>query len=283
MRQRGGMRWPMMTGSRAQSTWGWTGSSGYCPQAQQVGGCGGAGGLSVYCTHTHLHWNGYRQCGSQKWLARRPCRAPQSAASQAHLPCPNLLHFASNSCPPCLPGLLCSALPACPAVEREKLEAADVRGRRRGGDESDPDYEAVSPSWRAEGSTAAADWPTGTAADRLTSAAAGRQPVGAETHLLPEQLPTILAVMYGLALHLALACCSCLQFEYRPRAPQARRPFGRMLPDGLSPTPTPLAGAAGVHPWDLAAGAEASLADSGSAHPHRYLSLPHTRPLGPVS
>lgn len=51
----------------------------------------------------------------------------------------------------------------------------------------------------------------------------------------------------------------------------------------MSLTPTPLAGAAaGLHPWDAAEGAEASLADSGSAHPHRHLTLTHIRSPGQV-
>lgn len=140
---------------------------------------------------------------------------------------------------------------------RSKQEAGEGQGaarggvRRRGGGDSDPDYEAVGcpPACLPPPACLDADcWSRG--AGLLVQSRA------------PAPVP------------------SAPQFEYRPRLQQVapRRPFA------LAPAATPAAGAAagaGPHPWDSGEPGEASLADSGSL-PLVRLTLPRVRGAGQV-
>lgn len=151
-----------------------------------------------------------------------------------------------------------------PAADRERLEAegGGGRGRRRAADDSDPDFEVVS---RAAGPPARRGCSSGQAEGRARQQWAG----------CPRQLcasPILNPNPTAITTH-------STQFEYRPRA-QPRRSLPRLLSEGLSPAPTPLAATAAGQAWDAGARMEASLAEN---QPGRHPSLPVPRPQGPVS
>ena len=129
MRPAGGTRWLTTMGRRAPWTCGWTGPSGCCPPAPQAsGGRAGADG-----------------CGWGPHLPSAAVRKQQLEAlgRSSKLPLRWPAHVASLPSHPFRP------FPplACAPVDRERLEAAEAHhrahGRRRAGDDSDPDFEVV--------------------------------------------------------------------------------------------------------------------------------------------